>query len=118
MKKQIPPNIEKLRIRKGPMASDSSFGNNGAFQIPYASGMLYVIISDCAGWDHVSVSLSNRCPTWDEMHWIKNLFFNSEETVVQFHPKESQYVNRCKHCLHLWKKHGTDYELPPREMIG
>jgi hypothetical protein len=118
MKDRVPPNIEKLRVKSGPLASDESYGKNGAFEIPYASNTLFVIISNECGWDHVSVSLKNRCPNWNEMHWIKNLFFDPEETVVQFHPKESQYVNRCKNCLHMFKPQNYEIQLPPRELIG
>jgi hypothetical protein len=68
-------------------------------------------------WDHVSVSLDHRCPTWDEMSHIKDLFFDKEETAVQFHPKKSEYVNNHPYVLHLWKKMDHDYELPPRQAI-
>ena len=36
---------------------------------------LRIIASTDMGWDHVSVSLSNRCPNWYEMEQIKRLFF-------------------------------------------
>jgi len=118
MKPQVPPNIERFRITTGPMRSDRSFGMNGAFVIPYTTNELMVIISDQEGWDHVSVSLKNRCPNWDEMNFIKRLFFDPEETVIQYHPKESQYVNRCKTALHMWRRHGQEYELPSQFMVG
>ena len=35
------------------------------------------------GWDHVSVSLPNRCPNWPEMDEIKRLFFLPEEVCFQ-----------------------------------
>ena len=118
MKDTVPANIEKLRIKEGKLGSDASFGMNGAFVIPYCSSELTVIISDGAGWDHVSVSLRNRCPNWEEMAFVKRLFFKPEETVIQYHPKESEYVNTCRTCLHLWRKQGHEYELPPRMMVG
>ena len=49
---------------------------------------------------------------------IKDLFFDDEETVLQYHPPKSQYVNQCKYCLHLWRPHGVVIELPPQWMIG
>jgi hypothetical protein len=70
------------------------------------------------GWEHVSVSLSNRCPTWDEMDKVKKLFWRDDETVVQFHPQESRKINAHKFCLHLWKMSGTEFVLPPAELIG
>jgi hypothetical protein len=93
-------------------------GNNGAFKVPYL-GKFYlgVIASDGKGWDHVSISLPNRCPTWDEMCFVKDLFFEEDETVVQFHPRKSQYVNSHPFCLHLWKLQGQEYELPMPEFV-
>ena len=55
------------------------------------------------GWEHVSVSLPGRAPTWDEMCFIKDIFFDPEDVIVQLHPKKSEYVNLHKHCLHMWK---------------
>jgi hypothetical protein len=75
-------------------------------------------LSHLAGWEHVSVSLPGRCPSWEELCFVKNLFWSEEETVLQFHPKRSAYVNRHRYCLHLWKQAGVDAELPPRELIA
>lgn len=71
-------------------------------------------------WDHVSVTLvgSQKTPTWDEMCFIKDLFWDPEDTVIQFHPKKSDYVNLHPGCLHLWRNVETDHELPPRYMVG
>lgn len=44
---------------------------------------------------------------------LKSLFFDDNETVLQFHPKASNYVNLHKHVLHMWKPHGKDVDLPP-----
>lgn len=118
MKKAVPINLEKHRVTSGPFGSSYTDGNNGLFFIPYCSHELKVIVSDGGGWDHVSVSLPNRCPNWEEMAFIKRLFFRDDETVIQFHPKESEYVNRCNTCLHMWKKQGQDHELPPNWMVG
>lgn len=65
-------------------------------------------------WEHVSVSTPTRCPTWDEMDWIKRLFWNDEEIVQQFHVNDSRKTNQHPYCLHLWKPIGKDVELPPR----
>ena len=77
-----------------------------------------VIASWGAGWDHVSVSLVDRCPTWEEMCWIKDLFFEPEECVMQLHPPKSRYVNCHPYCLHLWKPHRHTIPLPPTEFVG
>ncbi len=127
--------VEKFRVREGDYGSDSIHLNNGAFILTMRnvkiSGVylpdnmravkLFVVISDQEGWDHCSVSVDvnpPRCPTWEEMCYVKTLFFKDEETVVQFHPKKSEYVNCHKYVLHLWRKQDKEYELPPSEFVG
>lgn len=99
--------------------SNSSYGNNGAFQFqgPKNQG-LRVIVSDGEGWEHVSVSCTNRCPNWPEMCFIKDLFWGEEETVIQYHPPKSEYVNCHPNCLHMWKPIGIDIFTPPSEFVG
>jgi len=110
--------IEQYRVTKGMWGSDVSYGNNGAFEIPYQSFTLMVIASDEGGWEHVSVSLKNRTPNWKEMCFIKDLFWSEDEAVVQFHPPKSEYVNMHPNCLHLWKKVEEEFELPPSIFVG
>lgn len=94
--------IEEMRL-KGPRGS-----NNGAFLGKHGSTMLRIIASDGGGWDHVSVSLPTRCPTWEEMCWVKRLFFSPDEVVMQLHPATSNYVNNHPHCLHLWRPQSAE----------
>lgn len=68
-------------------------------------------------WEHVSASLRNRCPSWEEMCFLKSLFWEPDETVVQFHPPESEYVNVAKTCLHLWK-YKNEFPRPPKHYVG
>lgn len=68
-------------------------------------------------WDHVSVSLKNRCPNWREMCFIKNLFFEPDELVIQFHPPEKDYINLGKTVLHMWRPWNQEIELPPIYMV-
>ena len=110
--------IEHHRVTRGALASDSTFGNNGCFMLPYKGETFCVIASDGDGWDHVSVSLRSRCPTWAEMCFVKALFFDPEETVMQLHPPKSQYVNMHKYCLHLWRPQNSRIPAPPTYMIG
>ena len=58
---------------------------------------------ECA-LEHVSVSAQNKTPTWEEMCFIKRQFWDDEDEVYQIHPKQSEYVNISKHCLHLWRR--------------
>ena len=124
MKKAPNKEIEKYRQTTGIMASDSSCGNNGAFNIPYPStkkiqtqDTLFVVASDQCGWDHISVSTLGRCPTWNEMNYVKNLFWDAEETVIQYHPPTSKYINNHPNVLHMWKPQGVVVPMPPEEYV-
>lgn len=68
-------------------------------------------------WQHVSVSMPNRCPTWEEMAYIKSLFWDDSETVIQFHPSKEEYINNHPYVLHLWK-HKDGHVLPPSILVG
>lgn len=99
----------------GLPAGDAS---NGAFSVPFEGRALFVIASDGGGWEHVSVSLRNRPPTWREMCHIKGLFWDAEDCVLQYHPPKSEYVNNHPNCLHLWRPIGQAVPVPPSIMVG
>lgn len=79
-----------------------------------------VIWSNGAGWDHVSISPYKRhyMPSWNEMCKLKDMFFYPEETVLQYHPAQSQYVNQLGNCLHLWRPQRYEIPLPPPILVG
>ena len=111
---------ERYRVKNGQLGSDQSFGANGYFLVPTRDGRctLSVIISNGELWEHVSVSLKSRTPTWEEMEYIKRLFWEDNDTVIQLHPPISQYINKCENCLHMWRKIGGVVELPPSFMVA
>jgi hypothetical protein len=113
-------NVERYRLTEGPMGSDARAGNNGCFFIPCPGthASLQVIVSDGMGWEHVSVSLRTRCPTWSEMCYIKDLFWDEESTVMQLHPPRSKWVNNHPYCLHLWKPVSEAIRCPPEILVG
>lgn len=79
------------------------------YKIPtIEDGDIIVIASIDNEWEHVSVSLNNRCATWKEMCFVKDMFWEDEECVIQFHPPKSKYVNIDPYCLHMWKPVGRD----------
>lgn len=80
--------------------------------------MLFCIVSDGMGWEHVSVSLKTRMPTWTELQFVKDLFWEDEEAVIQIHPKKSQYVNNHAFVLHLWRPTEVEIPLPPSILVG
>ena len=83
----------------------------------YKVRAVYIVASWGGGWEHVSVSLKNRCPTWDEMCMVKEIFWKDDEVVVQFHPKKSEYVNIHPYCLHMWRNIGSEFETPPKLFV-
>jgi len=117
---------ESGRVTTGRMGSDASFGNNGAFLSfsPEPGWRLWIICSDGEGWEHVSVRaerISNgqsRIPTWKEMCAVKDVCWDDEDEVVQFHPRKSEYVNNHPHVLHLWRSTTTRIPTPHHSLVG
>lgn len=70
------------------------------------------------GWDHVSISKQKHPPSWKEMCWIKGLFFDDEEVVIQLHPAKSEWISNHDNCLHLWRPVVAVVPLPPPELVG
>lgn len=110
----------QYRIKSGEFGTDESYGNQGTFYIPtpYFNKPILVIASDGMGWEHVSASLTKRCPNWPEMCLIKDIFWDSEDAVIQIHPPKSKYVNQHPFCLHLWRPTNFELQLPLEELVG
>ena len=90
----------------------------GAFELPNDGDPIRVIASSGNGWDHVSVSAKDRCPTWSEMDFVKRLFFHPQETAMQLHVAETNHINYHPYCLHIWRPKRTSIPLPPDWMVG
>jgi hypothetical protein len=95
-------------------------GAHGAFAVPSCIDRqpMVVVASGSDGWDHVSVSRKNRCPSWPEMEQVRRLFFRDDETVMQLHVPAEDHVNQHPNCLHLWKPHHVEIPRPPGIMVG
>jgi hypothetical protein len=93
--------------------------NDGHYLIPHpkTGARLTVIASTGLGWDHVSVSLKNRTPTWEEMDFIYRLFFRDDETVMQLHVPASTKVNLHNYCLHLWRPTASGISIPTPDPV-
>lgn len=89
-----------------------------AFPSPVDGKRLKVIASALYGWDHVSVSREDRCPTWEEMEHVKRAFFKTSECAMQIHVPEQEHVSNHPYCLHLWRPHVEPIPRPPVEMVG
>lgn len=99
-------------------------GEDGmAFQLPYRvkpsdnSVVLRAIASYGMMWDHVSVSLTNRTPTWAEMNFMKELCFKEDECCYQLHPPRERYINQHPFTLHLWRPQKEEIPQPPLIMV-
>lgn len=72
-----------------------------------------------ADWEHVSVSLPWRCPTWDEMAAVKSLFWKETECVMQLHVPAADHRNLHPYCLHLWRpRRGMKIPRPPADCVA
>jgi len=81
---------------------------------------LCVIASVGEGWDHVSVSSGKilKTPSWEDMDYVKRLFFKPFETAMQLHVPPSDHISFHDYTLHLWRPHGVEIPRPPGWMVG
>lgn len=124
MRSNLPEALESGRILTGPMASSPDMGTTGMFHIRGPIGEVLRIVASGAdapgseGWEHVSISCQRRCPLWDEMCFVKDLFWEAEECAVQYHPPASEYVNNHPYVLHLFRHVSMIMPMPPSIMVG
>jgi hypothetical protein len=59
-------------------------------------------VRDGGTWWHVSVSRSDRMPTWSEVMKVRNEFLGPEVEAYQVLPRHQDHVNIHNYCLHLW----------------
>jgi hypothetical protein len=110
---------ERARLRTHPrLGSSSADGNNGAFIVRSVEPGwdLALQVSDGMGWEHVSVhafrGTQQRTPNWKEMCQVKDLCWEDEDAVLQYHPPRAEYVNDHPYTLHLWRPIGVDVPRP------
>jgi hypothetical protein len=125
---------EAARLIDHPtMGSTFLDGHNGAFVLesPEPGWQLWTIASDgtdhgvpaAVGWEHVSVHAHNgkarsRIPSWREMVFIKETFWDPEDVVMQLHPARSQYINNHPAVLHLWRPRHLVIPTPDPILVG
>lgn len=126
--KEILKRVDRYRVRRGELGSSTLDGACGAFMVPRKGGpVLAVIASDVVGWirsgmpmpawEHVSVSTPTRCPTWDEMEYVKRIFWDESETVMQLHVPPAEHINHHSFCLHMWRPVGIEIPRPPAAAV-
>ena len=119
MKTKLDPRLKLARIKHPlfPLGDDQ----NGWFEVNGpCKRRLLICAASGLGWDHVSVTIANdgdETPTWNEMCFVKDLFFAPEEPAFQYHPPHSTYVNISKGCLHLWRPQDKAIPMPPLAMV-
>ena len=92
----------------------------GVFEAPSPidSASMMVIASSGEGWEHISVSRTNRCPNWIEMEHVKLLFFRDEEVCMQLHVATANHISVHPNCLHIWRPPEQAIPLPPEWMVA
>lgn len=121
MRTQLPEKLEAGRVDGKP-----EWGAYGKFLVQGPCGERLVIVASGAddddeaseGWEHVSVSTRRRTPNWTEMCFVKDLFWEPEECVMQLHPPKSQWINNHSYCLHLWRSKRQPIPQPPGGLVG
>jgi hypothetical protein len=96
MRAVLPDKLQAARIKTGQFASRPEDGGYGAFRLMGPCGEELVIIAcaaavddaDAEGWEHVSISTKRRNPNWQEMSFVKDLFWDDEECVRAIPPAE------------------------------
>lgn len=101
--------------------------HSGSFLYPMENDKNAFIIStkDRRGWNHVSIHLQNdlgecitKVPSHEDMQVIRNLFFNSEDLVQEFHPEKKDYINNHSYTLHLWESTEEKVEKPNSNILS
>ena len=102
-----------LKIKK-----EGQDGFGGTFYDKKTRCNLNFIMSWGAGFEHCSVSMPTRCPSWEQMCVMKELFWKDDEVCMELHPAKDNYVNNHPYCLHIWRPINQEIPLPPTIMVG
>lgn len=76
-------------------------------------------------WEHVSVTArlqhggykKARIPFYEEMRYVKSIFWEPHEVVMELHVAESDHVNMTDTVLHLWRPLAASIPTPPRFFV-
>lgn len=111
--------IEEIKSNKYvKIVKEGKDGFGGQYYDKASRCHLNFILSWGAGFEHCSVSLPTRCPSWEQMCSIKETFWKDDECCMQLHPSKSNYVNNHPYCLHIWRPINQEIPQPPSLMVG
>jgi hypothetical protein len=110
------PELMKRQL-KGMRVTIGDIIVQNAFEFIHKGERMLVLAATQDGWDHVSVSFKDRCPTWDEMEWVKRAFFRPDEVAMQLHVAEADHISFHPYTLHLWRKTDGSIPLPPKKHV-
>lgn len=99
-------------------AETENDGMGGHYTDTRNNKRLNFIFSYQLGWEHLSVSMPSKTPTWDQMCMMKDIFWNKDEVCIEYHPREEDYVNNHPHCLHIWRPTDVEIPTPPSILVG
>lgn len=130
MRETFPEIVEAGRLRAGAFGSVPG-ERQEAFELRHPrSGNVFIVIASNGSdwqacglpgtpWEHVSVHLrgKDRCPSWAEMCWIKDLFWRPDECVMQLHVPAADHQNCHETTLPLWRPVGAEIPRPPRQCV-
>lgn len=123
-------NIDEIKQTSGMVIKKEGKDGFGGtvFPIEYKNGKvkivkdidkaLHFMFSWGCGFEHLSVSTPIKCPTWEQMCKMKDIFWRDDEVCMQLHPKKEDYVNCMQYCLHIWRPIDKEIPMPPNIMVG
>jgi hypothetical protein len=103
-------------IYRRPLQGFLGDRTNGHLVIP--KRQMTIVFSDGGGWEHVSVSHPDRCPSYEEMDEVKQRFWADSDCVMQLHVPRSDHRNCHPYCLHLWRPLDAEIPRPPGIMVA
>jgi hypothetical protein len=85
--------------------------NNGYIEIPcpiiggkaYRKSACNIIVSNDNGLWHLSISRTDRYPSWGEIYRARYDLLPDEITMAMYLPPKAEYVNLHPNCFHLYQ---------------
>jgi hypothetical protein len=100
--------FERFRVADPISGEFSHDEKSGFFQMKFGEKLFFIVVNEIDGWQHVIVSSAQKEPSWKEMCYFRDKFFELDETVIQFCKSPTRKIkNTCE----LWSP-APNFELP------